>query len=101
KKYHELMNIKLALDVEILTYRKLVEGEESRWVGRTRAGERTRWRKPGTQRVSPALSRPDPMSFHVNGEADPEPHPCLCCRPNQTSGPETSCPRCGRVHIWT
>ncbi|XP_038234874.1 keratin, type II cytoskeletal 80 [Dermochelys coriacea] len=29
KEHHELMNIKLALDVEILTYRKLVEGEES------------------------------------------------------------------------
>ncbi|XP_032642711.1 keratin, type II cytoskeletal 80 [Chelonoidis abingdonii] len=29
KQYHEQMNIKLALDVEILTYRKLVEGEES------------------------------------------------------------------------
>ena len=49
KEYQEVMNSKLGLDIEIATYRRLLEGEEQRWVQSAQLG--------------PQLHRPVPFFF--------------------------------------
>ena len=49
KQYQEVMSSKLGLDIEIATYRRLLEGEEQRWVQSAQLG--------------PQLQRPGPFFF--------------------------------------
>ena len=49
KEYQEVMSSKLGLDIEIATYRRLLEGEEQRWVHSAQLG--------------PQLHRPGPFFF--------------------------------------